>query len=470
MSSLFISAAHKSSGKTTVTLGLCAALAQRGLKTQPFKKGPDYIDPMWLAAAAGRPCYNLDFNTMGRDELLACHVRHSQGMDIAIIEGNKGLYDGLDLEGGNSNASLAKLLQTPVILVVDARGMTRGIAPLLLGYQAFDHDIRIAGVILNQLGGSRHESKLRAVIEHYTNIPVVGAVHRDSRLEITERHLGLIPSNEAEAARQRIEAIAERIAAQVDLDALREVAASAPDVPGTVAHSPTLSPHTGSPLRIGVARDSAFAFYYPDDLEALCAEGCELVTIDTLHDRQLPALDGLFIGGGFPETQMEALERNTELRHALRGAIEAGLPVYAECGGLMYLARGIEWHGRRCAMVGAIPGDIYMHDTPQGRGYMRLKATGLSPWYAAADEEIQAHEFHYSSIQNLGPGLSFAYEVLRGAGVDGRHDGILYRNVLAGFAHLRNTQSNRWVQRFVGFVRACKTPTQHPEKCRREHA
>ncbi len=474
MSNLFISAAHKSSGKTTVALGLCAALTQRRLKVQPFKKGPDYIDPMWLAAAAGRPCYNLDFNTMGRDELLACHTRHSHGMDIAVIEGNKGLYDGLDLEGGNSNAALAKLLQTPVILVVDARGMTRGIAPLLLGYQAFDRDIRIAGVILNQLGGSRHESKLRAVIEHYTDIPVMGAVHRDSRLEITERHLGLIPSNEAEAARQRIESIAERIAAQVNLDALMLVAASAPPVSREPTPRP-LSLHgkgesEKEPVRLGVARDSAFAFYYPDDLEALRAEGCELVTIDTLHDSKLPALDGLFIGGGFPETQMEALERNHALRQSLREAIEAGLPVYAECGGLMYLARGIEWHGRRCAMVGAIPGDIVMHDAPQGRGYIRLKSTGLGAWHAAAGEEIQAHEFHYSSIENLDPSLAFAYEVLRGTGVDGRHDGILYRNVLAGFAHLRNTNSNRWAQRFINFVRACKTQTQHPESDRREHA
>ncbi|HEY9149591.1 MAG TPA: AAA family ATPase, partial [Gammaproteobacteria bacterium] len=167
MTQLLVSAAHKSSGKTTVTLGLCAALTARGTRVQPFKKGPDYIDPMWLGLAAGRPCFNLDFQTMERDEILAMVGRHAQGADMALIEGNKGLYDGLDLDGSNSNAALAKLVQAPVVLVLDARGMTRGIAPLILGYQAFDPEIRIAGVILNQLGGSRHESKLRAVIEHY---------------------------------------------------------------------------------------------------------------------------------------------------------------------------------------------------------------------------------------------------------------------------------------------------------------
>lgn len=220
MSSLFLSAAHKSSGKTTVAIGLCAAFTQRGVRVQPFKKGPDYIDPMWLGQAAGRSCYNLDFYTMARDEIVEMVVSHTQGTDLALIEGNKGLYDGLDLDGSNSNAALAKLLNTPVVLVLDAQGMTRGIAPLILGYQAFDAQVNIVGVILNQLGGRRHESKLRAVIEHYTNVKVLGAILRDARLQIVERHLGLMPSNEAEQAGLRIATIAERVAEQVDLESL----------------------------------------------------------------------------------------------------------------------------------------------------------------------------------------------------------------------------------------------------------
>ncbi len=220
MNRLLISAAHKSSGKTTLSIGLCAALAQRQLKVQPFKKGPDYIDPMWLSIASGRPCHNLDFFLMPNEEILSTFVEYSRVTDIAVIEGNKGLYDGLDLDGSNSNAALAKLLAVPVILVIDARGMTRGVAPLILGYQAFDRDIRIAGVILNQLGGARHERKLRAVIEHYTDVPVIGAVHHDDRLAIIERHLGLMPSNESSGARAKIDVIASAIANQVDLDRL----------------------------------------------------------------------------------------------------------------------------------------------------------------------------------------------------------------------------------------------------------
>ena len=193
MSRFLISAAHKSSGKTTVSIGLSAALTARGLTVQPFKKGPDYIDPMWLSAATGRACRNLDFYLMRREEIQTMFARHTQDADIALVEGNKGLYDGLELDGSNSNAALAKLLHLPVILVIDTRGMIRGVAPLLLGYQAFDREVNIAGVILNHVGGSRHESKLRAVVEHYTDVPVLGCVQHDKSLGIVERHLGLTP-------------------------------------------------------------------------------------------------------------------------------------------------------------------------------------------------------------------------------------------------------------------------------------
>jgi cobyrinic acid a,c-diamide synthase len=212
MPRVFISAAHKSSGKTTLTLGLCAALHARGHAVQPFKKGPDYIDPLWLGMAAQQPCYNLDFHMMRHDEIEQQFARAAAKARISLIEGNKGLYDGLDLDGSNSNAALAKLLGAPVVLVIDARGMTRGVAPLILGYQAFDRDIRIAGVILNNLGGSRHESKLRAVIEHYTDVEVIGAVQHDASMQIAERHLGLVPANEQDAARARIRHVGERVA------------------------------------------------------------------------------------------------------------------------------------------------------------------------------------------------------------------------------------------------------------------
>ncbi len=456
MNRLLISAAHKSSGKTTLSIGLCTALRQRGLVVQPFKKGPDFIDPMWLTLATGRDCHNLDFFLMSREEILRTFSARSQGSDISLIEGNKGLYDGLNLDGSNSNAALATLLKIPVVLVIDARGMTRGIAPLILGYQAFDKNIRIAGVILNQLGGSRHEAKLRAVIEHYTDTPVLGAVHHDDRLTIVERHLGLMPSNEATEARVKVDAIAAVIASSVELDRLLAISSEAPTLESSKLSgaSPVAS---ASDVRIGIARDAAFAFYYPGDLEALRAAGAELVPIDTLRDGELPEVDALLIGGGFPEIFMQQLEANVSLRQHIRQAIEAGMPAYAECGGLMYLSRSLSWQGKRCEMAGVIPGDVVMHGRPMGRGYVVLRESGRGLWPVTGagqtPVEIHAHEFHYSSLENLPSDTVYAYDVLRGAGIDGKHDGIIHKNLFACYAHQRDLEKNHWAARFVDFIR-----------------
>jgi cobyrinic acid a,c-diamide synthase len=458
MARLLVSAAHKSSGKTTISTGLCAALAARGLRVQPFKKGPDYIDPLWLGRAAGRACVNLDFNTMSAQEILEAVGARAGQADIELIEGNKGLYDGLDLEGSNSNAALARLLGAPVVLVIDSRGMTRGVAPLLLGYQAFDPDIRIAGVILNRVGGARHGSKLRAVIEHYTDIPVLGLVSENPALQIPERHLGLVPSNEHAAADRQIRKLAEAVAAEVDLSRIALLGTDAPVLP---VPSPPATGATGPRVRIAVARDAAFGFYYATDLEALEQAGAELVFFDALHDARLPEADGLFIGGGFPESQMQALEANASMRESVRQAIESGLPAYAECGGLMYLARGITWDGRRCAMVGVLPGEITMHPRPQGRGLVRLQETGSGPWPLAGSQAepgtFGAHEFHYSALEPVAEPPVYAYRVLRGHGIDGTHDGIVYRNLLASYSHLRHTAQNPWADRFVRFVRSIAT-------------
>ena len=452
MSRIFISAAHKSSGKTTVSIGLCAALREMGKQVQPFKKGPDYIDPMWLGKAAGRSCHNLDFFTMNHQEIQRVFQHYQHDADIALIEGNKGLYDGLDLDGSNSNAALATLLKAPVILVIDARGMTRGIAPLILGYQAFDKEVNIAGVILNQLGGSRHESKLRNVIEHYTDLAVLGAVHRNPDMEIVERHLGLIPSNESDDARNKIKLLGEVIARQVDLDKLLGVAASAPALAHTPA--PVQSTPKSTTVRIGIAKDAAFGFYYPDDLDAFAEHNAQLVPIDMINDKNLPAIDGLFIGGGFPETHMVKLEQNVEMRQQIKSAIENGLPCYAECGGLMYLAQQIRWNHEQHEMVGVLPGTITMHAKPQGRGYIRITQTDKAPWSMnVGSNEICAHEFHYSSLDDLPTDLDYAFNVTRGAGIDGKHDGIVYKNMLACYAHLRNTEQSPWVENFINFVR-----------------
>lgn len=459
MAQILISAAHKSSGKTTVSLALCAALSRRGLVVQPFKKGPDFIDPMWLAAASGRDCHNIDFNTMPGEEIKGLFVRHAADADIAVIEGNNGLYDGTDIEGGNSNAAMAKLLGAPVILVVDCAGMARGIAPLLIGYQAFDERVRIGAVVLNNVAGDRHEAKLRAAIERFTQIPVLGAIRRDSVMPIAERHLGLVPTAEWGADDEQLATAAETIERQLDLDMLVDLAGRAdlpPAKPAAVSSIPTPD------VRIGIARDSAFGFYYAGDLEALRAAGAELVFFDCLEDSSLPEIDGLFIGGGFPETHLRQLEANQSLRRDIADAIKGGLPAYAECGGLMYLCRSIEWQGETGGMAGVIPADVVVHERPRGHGYVSLVETATAPWPSVdgppsrAEQPIPGHEFHYSDLRDLEGNPVFAYEMARGHGIDGRHDGLVYKNLLASYAHLRDTAGNPWTRRFVAFVRSCK--------------
>ena len=438
-----------------VSIGLCAAFKNRGHTVQPFKKGPDYIDPIWLSQASGRACRNLDLYLMERDDIVSTFEQHSS--EINLVEGNKGLYDGLALDGSNSNAALAKLLDLPVFLVIDARGMTRGIAPLILGYQAFDRDINIAGVILNNLGGSRHEAKLRAVIEYYTDVPVIGAIHHDEKLSIIERHLGLMPSNESAAASAKIKQIGEVIESRIDLDRILALSKKqALDVPHT-AEVKVLP--CGDKVTIGVARDRAFGFYYADDLDALVAAGAEIVPFDTLVDAQLPDVDALYIGGGFPEVFAAELEKNVTLRSQIKQAIENGMPAYAECGGLMYLSRSITYQGQSYQMVDAIPGDVQMHDKPIGRGYVHLAENQAHPWprQNAPAKQIRAHEFHYSSLENLPPDSQFAYRVERGHGINGQQDGLILNNLLASYTHLRTIGSCYWASRFVAFIQRVKT-------------
>lgn len=446
----YLSATHKSSGKTTLSIGLLAALRRLGHQVQSFKKGPDYIDPLWLAQASDRPCYNLDFNTQSQSEVLELFGSRAATASAVLVEGNKGLYDGVDPLGLDSNAAMARLLGLPVVLVLDCRGVTRGVAPLLLGYRQFDPEITIAGVILNQVGGPRHESKLRAVIEHYTDIPVLGAIAKQASPIIEERHLGLVPSNEAGEAESIIERLADTVAAQVDLERLLAlVFADIPKPPPAVEQ--TKAPFAG--LRIGIARDSAFGFYYADDLETFEQLGAELVFFSPLSDARLPQVDGIFLGGGFPETHMVALAANSAMLQSVRDFIEAGRPAYAECGGLMYLCRSLTWGTQQAQMTGVIKADAVILDRPQGRGYVCLKEQATHPWPGGeAGQKLPVHEFHYSRLENLNPGGNFAWQITRGDGIDGRNDGLIYKGLLAGYAHQRHVSGNPWIERFLAHV------------------
>ena len=453
MNHLLISAPFKSSGKTTITLGICGALKARGLKVQPFKKGPDYIDPMWLSRAAQQPCFNLDFNNMSHQEILDAYAKHSHGSDISIIEANMGLFDRTDIEGLGSNAALARHLQTPVVLVINVQGATRSIVPMILGFSQFEPSTPLAGVILNNVGGKRHERRLREVIQHYTDIPIIGAILRDERLAISERHLGLIPSNEEQEAEAKIDQITTLIGAQVDLDRLLELA-SHPEQQGSPL--PRLVPppnFTG--LRVGIAQDEAFGFYYPSDLEKIRTTGATLIPFSPMHDTNLPDhLDGLFIGGGFPETQLTQLSQNHSMRHSIHRAIEAGLPTYAECGGLMYLSNSVEWQGATEKLVGIIPGYCKVHKRPAGHGYAHMRLTPAHPWSRfGMQSQLSAHEFHYSTLEGIPDGSCFGYQLDKGFGINSHHDGFIYKNLLANYVHLRDTERYPWVVPFLSWVK-----------------
>ena len=447
MPRITISAPHRSSGKSTVTIGLSAALTARGMAVQAFKKGPDFIDPMWHEAATGRPSRNLDIFMMGRDAVLRSFTRHAAESDINVVEGNMGLYDGMDIEGSDSTAGLARLIGSPVVLVIDCSGMTRGIAPLVKGFEEFEKGTDVAGVILNKVRGSRHEKKLVEAIERYCTAEVLGALPPVEGMGIAMRHLGLVPLKEEGGLLPAVGEMQRVMAENLDLDRVVALASRAAPLPVSGTGETAYPPAT---VRVGVAMDRAFTFYYQDNLEALRAAGAELVPFSPITDSSLPDVDALYIGGGFPEVHMEALEKNAAMRDAVKDAADRGMPVYAECGGLMYLCRGISWQGKTCRMAGVFRLDIMMSERPAGHGYVVLRPTGGGAW-PSFGAEIRAHEFHHSSVSGL-RSETFAYDVLRGKGVDGRHDGLTYRNVLASYSHLHCLATPGWAPGFVKFA------------------
>ena len=448
-SNFYISAAHKSSGKTIISLGLCRAISNLNSKVQSFKKGPDYIDPIWLAKATHQPCYNLDFFNMSPEEILDLYNNHSATSDVSIVEGNKGLFDGMSVDGGDANADLAKSLNLPVILVIDTNGMTRGIAPLLQGYQNFDHGVNIQGVILNKVGGDRHESKLINAIEHYTDLKVYGSVQRNKELDIDERHLGLMPANEDDKSEIKINRISEIIADSINIKKILS------DTPNNIISQSKPRESISSSLTIAIPKDTAFGFYYQDDLDLFEELVTKISYFDAIKDSKLPECDGLFIGGGFPEMNLEELSSNKALLTDIQNKINAGLPTYAECGGLMYLTNNIEHLGRSFPMVGVINANTVMTQRPVGRGYVEIEPTDNHPWEGVS-KKISAHEFHYSRLENISTEYEYAYNVLRGVGISNKKDGIITKNLLATYSHLRSVGGNLWVQQFIEFIKTLK--------------
>ena len=442
MPRLLIAGLSGGSGKTIVTLGLLLLLRRAGLDVHAFKKGPDYIDPAWLAWASAHPARNLDVFLMGAEAVRASFARHSTPDGINVIEGNRGLFDGLDADGTYSSANLAEILAAPTVLVLDATKMTRTAAALVLGCQKLDPRISIQGVVLNRVNGQRHERVLREAIESVCSIPVIGALPRLAENPLPERHLGLVPPDEHQTMCSVERNLLEWMAHRVDLDALLAIARTAPPL-ATPTDSRTSLPDAHG-LRIGYLRDSAFTFYYPENLEELERTGAELVPISALDATSLPTgLHALYIGGGFPETHAHALSANSGFLASLRQACALGLPVYAECGGLMLLARNLIWRGVRYPMASVFPIDVEAFATPQGHGYSELRVDAPNPFFPQGTH-LRGHEFHYSRITSGSGAVTTACAVLRGTGCYPGRDGLVAQNVMAPYTHLHATATPQW--------------------------
>jgi cobyrinic acid a,c-diamide synthase len=447
---LVIAALRGGAGKTLVTLGLIAAWKRhRAMRVVPFKKGPDYIDAGWLSMAAQQPCYNLDPFLMTSEDMWRSFTERSLRGDVGVVEGNRGLYDGVDVQGSCSTAELAKLLGAPVVLVLDATKTTRTAAALVLGCQHLDPGVKIAGVILNQVAGKRHERVLRGAIERYCGVAVLGVVPKEKGNFFPERHLGLIPPQEHNRIDEAMGFAAQMALDCLDLDALWEVAQQAEPLGLAGSVRPVHDRTAGCKPVIGILRDAAFQFYYPDNLEALVDRGAVLVELSALSDGRLPALDALYIGGGFPETHLEQLAGNMAFGQSLRSAIEDGLPVYAECGGLMYLCRGIHNQTSYFPMVGVFPHDVVMESRPQGHGYTTMECVADNPFFPKGST-LKGHEFHYSRILTQGQSLPLIFRMSKGQGIVTGWDGLCYKNALASYTHLHALGNEHWVEAMVG--------------------
>ena len=418
-------------GKTTVTLGLLEAVRRRGLRVQAFKVGPDFIDPAHHALVTGRPSYNLDAWMCGRAAVLDCAARRAADADLVVIEGVMGCFDGADATGEDgSTAQIAKWLEAPVVLVVDAAAQSRSAAAVVLGFERFDPKLAVAAVVVNRVGSAVHARWLREAIGSACRARVMGALPQDAALTMAERHLGLVTAAEGVLTAERRTALATAVERSVDVDGLLALAAPLP-----LAGPAPAAPRAGR-ARIGVARDAAFQFYYEENLERLRAAGAELHFWSPLADASLPAVDGLYFGGGYPELHGARLAGNVGLRAAVRGFAEAGRPIYAECGGLMYLASSLQdLDGVTHEMVGVLPAGVRMLPRRLTIGYTEVALTADAP-LGLRGTMARGHEFHASTLEPVPPSVARVYRLGRGrAGGEARAEGYLIGNTLLSYVH-----------------------------------
>jgi cobyrinic acid a,c-diamide synthase len=431
-------------GKTLVSIGLIAAWRREGMRTAAFKKGPDYIDAAWLSLAAGCPARNLDTWMMGADSVLRSFAANAVHDGINIIESNRGLHDGEDSRGTHSSAQLAKLLRTPVVLLLNAQKMTRTAAAIALGMKLLDPDLSIAGVLLNRVATSRQESLMRAAVESETGLPVMGTIPRMEQDLLPSRHLGLVIPEERARAEQALQAAADIVRRSTDIKRLNDIAETAAlnplPAPGIRGHSQARADaRTG---RIACFGGPAFTFYYPENLEALDRAGMTRVSVDPLSASALPRVDALYIGGGFPEMHAARLADNTAFRRSVADAAEHGLPVWAECGGLMFLAESLCWQNTSYPMAGFLPVEVALSGKPAGHGYEEVLADRQNG-FVKPGTVLRGHEFHYSRIRQTG-GVDTAFKVLRGTGLGGGRDGLVKKRTLASYLHVHSLALPEW--------------------------
>ena len=448
------------SGKTIISLGIIAAWKEKGFKVSPFKKGPDYIDAGWLSKAAGRSCYNLDTFLCTPPIVKQSYQENSKHCDIAVIEGNRGLYDGIDTDGSTSTAELAKLMKLPVLLVLDCTKSTRTMAALLMGCMKFDPDIKICGVILNRIAGKRHEGKVRANIEKFCNIPVFGSVPKLKSKDFPERHMGLVTSEEHIFSDQAIKAVLKVARDNIDLDGLYEAVTGeyySTDSEAIVhADFSEVKSTQSESVTIGIIRDSAFQFYYPDNIDALKNLGADIVFISPLLEESIPDVHAIYMGGGFPETHAPQLAGNKAFRDNLRKLSLNGLPIYAECGGLIFLGQSIRLGDQNFPMSGILPIKFGLSKRPQGHGYTKVEVVNENPFFKKG-EILKGHEFRYSSIMDIDyQDHEMAFKMERGKGILDKKDGFFKNNTFGTYTHIHALGSPSWAPSLVKKAREFK--------------
>lgn len=444
-----IAATQSGSGKTTIVTGLLAALRQRGLKSQPYKIGPDYIDPGYHELAAGIKGHNLDTWLVPKEKIQSIFCQSAKDSDIAVVEGVMGLYDG-GKNGISSTASLAKLLKAPVILVIDVKSMGDSAAAIALGFKQYDPDVWLAGVILNRVGSKNHQEMIESALKKI-GIEVLGVVFRDEGLHMPERHLGLVPTQENDSA-LFIDRIGKVMMKQLAIEKIEKIAQMAPKLLLDEMKMPRVQAHKR--VTIAVAKDEAFSFYYPASLAVLEQLGANIVYFSPLEDKELPIADGIILGGGFPEVFAQRLENNTEFRKSLKKAAERKIPIYAECGGFMYLTEYlIDFSGQKYEMAGVIPCGCRMNNKLQTVGYVEA-AMKQDTLLGKAGTILRGHEFHFSSQdKSNAKDFSWAFTFKKNRNQEIYDGGFFQENLLASYLHLHFAGN---VEAAKCFIEACK--------------